>query len=213
MIGEASASKTTTPLCSPSTRNTATNSRRKLSKKGSSEEGGGGLDLLEGGFCETFAGAAGCATANGEQVVPLELGNDDIDAYLQFYFTDDKTEMVYAISIDGVEEDLDLLEGSLEISLYCGFAGAVDSTLLAELEFQIGEDGEPNRSVLTKDDLLPDEDDEDAPAECQGRPVEEILDIFDLMVDGTIFFEVMVNSAASEDDPSEASYVRGQIFL
>ena len=214
MIGEANAGKTaaTTPMCSPSTRTTGTTARRKLSKKGLSEGGGGGLELLGEDFCETFAGAAGCATANGEQVVPLELGNGNVDAYLQLYYNENKTKMAYSISIDG-GEDFDLSEGSLEVNLYCGFAGAPEGTLLAELDYLVGDDEESSNSVLTRADLLTDEEDENAPAECEGRPVEEILDLFDLMVDGTIFFEVMFSNAASEDDTSEASYVRGQIFL
>jgi hypothetical protein len=172
------------------------------------------LDLFQGDFCEEFSGAAGCVTANGVQVIPPTEGDDDISAQMQFRFDENTTLMEYAFAVDGNKDrdygnkDRDFKRDFvLDVGLYCGFAGTTPAgtgTLLADLYFRT--DGKSITSFLTQADLVTNDD--GTLVDCEGRLVVDLLDLFDLMVDGTVFLEVKLKYSLSND-----TYVRGQIYL
>jgi len=104
-----------------------------------------------------------------------------------------------------------------DVSLYCGFPGTEASSLLfEELDFldnynydEDDDDDYDYDDVLSKRDLAEDNID------CNGRPVDEFATLFDLMVDGEVFFEVTLNktSRSSSQREDDITYLRGQIYL
>jgi hypothetical protein len=176
---------------------------RKLSNKAAASNDIAS-EFFRRNFCRTFEGAAGCATATRHQVIPRSSADNSTTARIEFGFNEDFTIMDYSVIVDSRFQ-------VKKVGLYCGFAGTTKAgkgTLLAELQYS--SNAALATSYLKRRDLQTKAD--DSPVDCEDRAVSDILTLFDLMVDGTVFFEVSVPDSSSDDTKAEL-YSRGQIFL
>lgn len=168
------------------------------------------FDILDSEICEAL-GKSGCATANAAQVIPIESGDGGTRAQLELAFDGGLTTLMYGIGIENDSFSSSTTDFVQSANIVCGFAGETQAgtgTVVVPLNFRAN--GEALTGILTESSLATNAD--STVVVCDGRGVDSISVLFDLMFDGAVFLEVAVPNL-STGATTTLSYVRGQLYM